>query len=66
MTKNKINQSRQILSLSEEELVEALVSMGEKPFRGRQIFQWLHKKHVFDFDLMTDISTVLRPRLKER
>lgn len=40
--------------------------MGEKPFRGRQIFRWLHRKHLFDFDQMTDISAALRLRLKER
>ena len=54
-----------ILSLTPEELAEQLVAMGEKKFRARQIFQWLHVKRVFDFDKMTDISVQLRERLKE-
>lgn len=54
-----------ILSLDLNELETALVSLGEKKFRAKQIFQWLHVKRVFDFDKMTDISIQLRERLKE-
>lgn len=55
-----------ILSLGLEELTEALLAMGEKKFRAKQIFQWLHVKRVFDFDKMTDISVQLRSALKEK
>ena len=55
-----------ILSLDLEELTEALLAMGEKKFRAKQIFQWLHVKRVFDFDKMTDISVQLRSALKEK
>ena len=54
-----------ILSLDLKELESALVEMGEKKFRAKQIFQWLHVKKVPDFDKMTDISIQLRERLKE-
>lgn len=54
-----------ILSLDLKELEAALVSLGEKKFRAKQIFQWLHVKKVFDFDKMTDISVQLRGQLKE-
>lgn len=54
-----------ILSLSLQELQDSLVAMGEKKFRAKQIFQWLHVKKVLDFDKMTDISAQLRERLKE-
>ena len=37
-----------------------------KPFQGRQIFQWLHQKGVFDFDSMTNISKAMRADLKSR
>jgi 23S rRNA (adenine2503-C2)-methyltransferase len=43
-----------------EEISEAL---GELPFRGKQIFRWIHKKKVFDFDAMSDLSKDLRQRL---
>ena len=55
-----------ILSLDLKELEAALVEMGEKKFRAKQIFQWLHVKKVLDFDKMTDISIQLRGLLKEK
>ena len=54
-----------ILSLDLGELEKVLTDIGEKKFRAKQIFQWLHVKRVFDFDKMTDISVQLRTRLKE-
>ncbi len=54
-----------ILSLDLPELEKWLTEMGEKKFRGKQIFQWLHVKRIFDFDEMTDISVQLRAKLKE-
>ena len=55
-----------ILSLDQDELAEVLTAMGEKKFRAKQIFQWLHVRRVFDFDKMTDISVQLRAALKEK
>lgn len=52
-----------ILSLSLSELEKILAEHGEKKFRAKQIFQWLHVKRVFDFDKMTDISIQLRSKL---
>ncbi len=54
-----------ILSLSLSELEQLLVKYDEKKFRAKQIFQWLHKKRIMDFDKMTDISVQLRQQLKE-
>ncbi len=54
-----------ILSLSLEELERILAENGEKKFRAKQVFQWLHVKKVFEFDKMTDISVQLRQRLNE-
>ncbi|MDE5854515.1 MAG: 23S rRNA (adenine(2503)-C(2))-methyltransferase RlmN [Ruminococcus sp.] len=54
-----------ILNLNLQEIETALINMGEKKFRAKQIFQWLHVRKVFDFDEMTDISVQLRCRLKE-
>ena len=53
-----------ILSLDLAELEEALAALGEKKFRAKQIFQWLHVKRVLDFDKMTDISIQLRYTLQ--
>lgn len=54
-----------ILSLTLDELGQKMVDIGEKKFRAKQIFQWLHVKRIFDFDKMTDISVQLRQRLNE-
>ena len=55
-----------IRSLTKDELKEELVSIGEKPFRAKQIFTWLHKRRALSFDEMTDISKQLRGKLSER
>ena len=39
------------------------VSIGEKPFRARQIVKWLHGRLEHDFMAMTDLSRALRERL---
>ena len=46
--------------------LEALaVELGAKPFHGRNIFKWIHKHGVVDFEQMTDLSKALRARLME-
>ncbi|WP_313132476.1 23S rRNA (adenine(2503)-C(2))-methyltransferase RlmN [Anaerocolumna sp.] len=58
---NKID----IKSLDLKEMENLLVELGDKPFRGKQIYEWLHVKLVSSFDDMTNISKQLRERLKE-
>lgn len=58
-------EKKDILSLSLMELENILIENGEKKFRAKQIFQWLHVKRIFDFSRMTDISVQLRQRLDE-
>lgn len=48
-----------------DELKEYLISINEKSFRAKQIYEWLHQKLVEDFDEMTNISKNLIDRLKE-
>ncbi len=46
---------------------EALAqSLGCKPFHGRNLFKWLHKHGVDDFDAMTDLPKALRIQLADR
>lgn len=54
-----------IKSMTIDELKILLTQMGEKPFRAKQIFQWLHQKNVNDFDSMTNLSKELRKKLNE-
>lgn len=55
-----------ILSLLPNELEEQLLALGEKKFRAKQIFNWLHVKRVQSFDDMTNLSVQLRNLLKEK
>lgn len=51
------------LGLFPEELKQIVEQMGEKGFRSKQIFSWLHKGA--SFDEMTNLSVSLRQKLKE-
>lgn len=54
-----------IRSLSETELIEFLQEKGVKPFRAKQIFEWIWKKSSTNWDDMTNISLDLRQTLKD-
>jgi 23S rRNA (adenine2503-C2)-methyltransferase len=55
-----------LASLSEAALGALLAELGEKPFRARQVFAWLHGKRVTSTAAMTDLSQGLRDRLAAR
>ena len=57
------NRQIQWMGLYPEELKQQLSDMGEKPFRASQVFSWLHKGARFEE--MTNLSLVLREKLKE-
>ena len=38
-------------------------SLGEKPFRAKQVLRWLHRNGEADFSRMTDVAKSLRQRL---
>ncbi len=54
---------KDLKGLSEAELEEFAVSLGEKPFRGRQIFEWLYHRGASTFTEMVNIPAALRRRL---
>jgi len=47
------------------ELEELLVSFGFKKFNARQVFEWIYKKRVTNFDEMSNLSKKLRTFLVE-
>ena len=55
-----------ILSLSLDELTEQICAMGEKKFRAKQIFDWLHIKKVSEFSQMSNISAQFREELSKK
>lgn len=54
-----------IKSLTYDELIAFIVSLGEKPFRGKQIYEWIHVKLANSFDDMINIPKGLREKLNE-
>lgn len=54
-----------LLGLTRAELEAFVANMGEKPFRARQLMKWLYKRHVADFEQMTDLAKSFRQRLSE-
>ena len=44
-------------------MTEWFGAQGEKPFRARQVFQWIHQRGVGDFGAMTDLAKSLREKL---
>ena len=54
-----------ICSFDYEEIQEEMKKIGEKAFRGRQIYEWLHVKLADDFSQMTNLSKALREKLSE-
>ncbi|MCR5736398.1 MAG: 23S rRNA (adenine(2503)-C(2))-methyltransferase RlmN [Eubacterium sp.] len=56
---------KDIKSYNYIELEQEMKAMGEKAFRAKQIYQWLHKERVKSFDEMTNLSKALREKLSE-
>ena len=56
---------KDICSYNYDELKEEMLAIGEKAFRSKQIYEWLHVKLADDFDEMTNLSKALREKLKE-
>ncbi len=56
---------KDIRSYTYEELQEEMKAFGEKSFRAKQIYEWLHVKLADSFSEMTNLSLALRNRLEE-
>lgn len=59
----KVLTRKDIRSLEYEELSEVIEKLGEKKFRAGQIFSWLHKQKVDDFNQMSNVSKNLSDKL---
>ena len=52
-----------LLGLTRGDLERVLLSMGEKPFRGRQVAEWIYARGAADFAAMTNLPQKLREQL---
>ncbi|HUD26946.1 MAG TPA: 23S rRNA (adenine(2503)-C(2))-methyltransferase RlmN [Burkholderiaceae bacterium] len=55
-----------LLDLDGRALEELVQSLGERPFRARQLKRWIHRHGAGDFDSMTDLARSLRDKLRDR
>ena len=46
------------------ELKKTMEELSEKPFRAKQIYEWIHKKQADSFREMTNLSVSLREKLE--
>ena len=60
-----VRKKKDICSYTYEELAEEMQAAGEKTFRAKQIYQWLHVKLADSFEEMTNLSKSLREKLDE-
>ncbi|MDA0316796.1 MAG: 23S rRNA (adenine(2503)-C(2))-methyltransferase RlmN [Bacteroidetes bacterium] len=61
-----MSQTKQdIRALSKEQLMAFFTAHGDKAFRGKQVYEWLWKKGVHQFDDMTNLSLETRQLLSD-
>ncbi len=56
---------KNLKDLTFDELVEVIATLGEAPFRARQIFRWMYQKQCCEIVEMTDLSKSLRENLSK-
>ncbi|WP_027185416.1 23S rRNA (adenine(2503)-C(2))-methyltransferase RlmN [Desulfovibrio inopinatus] len=54
-----------LLEFTQPELTDFMADLGEKPFRAKQVWQWIWQKGVVDFEAMTNLSKDARAQLSD-
>jgi len=62
---NKKQNKIELKGMTFEQIKEYFSSIGEKPFRGEQVFNWLYNHLEFDYDNMLNLPKPLRENLKK-
>ena len=60
-----VSEKKDIRALSKEELRSFFESIGDKAFRGTQVYDWRWNKSIHNFDDMTNLSKETRAHLNE-
>ena len=56
---------RRLLGMTPDRLAEIFNEWGEKPFRVKQIFEWIYRHGATTFDQMNNLSKPLREKLAQ-
>lgn len=59
-------QKDNLLGYTLDRMENLMVSLGEKSYKGRQLFRWLYQIRQYDFSLMTNLTKNLRCNLEEK
>jgi len=54
-----------LLGYSVSQMEALFQQLGERPYRGKQLFKWLYNNRQYDFGLMTDLTKEIRGKLSE-
>jgi 23S rRNA (adenine2503-C2)-methyltransferase len=55
-----------LVGMTREQLTEAVVGLGEAPFRAKQLWHWIYHRGERDFAAMTTLAKDFRAKLAER
>ena len=52
-----------IYNFTLEQMIDEFLAIGEKKFRATQVFEWIYRKNVYNFNEMNNLSLDLRNKL---
>lgn len=61
----KAGEKTNLIGLSVDELTAEMLKIGEKPFKAKQIWNWIYAAGITDFAAMSNISKTTREKLEE-
>jgi 23S rRNA (adenine2503-C2)-methyltransferase len=59
-------QTTDLKNLTQDELVDFALSLGQPAFRGRQVLAWLYRPGIQEFSEMTDLAKEFRAVLQQK
>ena len=54
-----------LIGLSQKELATEMIKIAAKPFRAKQIWDWIYVKKTYDFAQFNNFPKILRAKLAE-
>ena len=61
--RDALDEKRNLVGLSRDQLAATMAELGEKPFRAKQLWHWIYHRGETDFAAMTTLSKDFRQRL---
>lgn len=66
MSSPTADQKTELLGLTQDELRDYFITLGEKPYRARQLYDAIYRRRITVFDALSDLPKTLRGILEER